>query len=229
MLETWIRSYPTDFAVKGALGALNALIKSIISKTHLLHYGSEFLPFLEQLPGLKDEDGTWALRVEGSDTDSEGYNDEEDEEDTRVEHEEVDIDVTSNGPVSFGSKIVVTRERKPSLPLPKALLSPSQNAEPLPKQLIKDLVKLANEVLAVDAEQVARQITKQFATLFLTIKVWVNVALQLDNQTYWVIQPRDWLRFTFSSPKKMLDDCIGEYNTLSNHLADWFVPFPPSL
>lgn len=180
MLETWIRSYPTDFAVKGALGALNALIKSIISKTHLLHYGSEFLPFLEQLPCLKDEDGTWALRVEESDTDSEGYNEEEEEEEARVEPEgEVEVDVTSNGPVSSGSKIVVTRERRPSLPLSKALLSPSQNTgqEPLPKQLIKDLVKLANEVLAVDAEQVARQITKQFATLFLTIKVWMNVCL----------------------------------------------------
>jgi len=52
-------------------------------------------------------------------------------------------------------------------------------------------------------------------------------AFELDDQTYGVIQPRDWLRFTFSSPKKIPDDCIGKYNTLSNHLADWFVPFPP--
>ena len=49
LLDQWISLYPTDFAVSGASGALAALIKSILNKTYLLHYGAEFLPFLEMV------------------------------------------------------------------------------------------------------------------------------------------------------------------------------------
>jgi hypothetical protein len=84
LLEDWIREYPHDFAVRGTLGALNALIKSIISKTHLLHYGSGLLPFLERLPGLADQDAAWALKVDISDTDSDDYTLEDDDDETKV-------------------------------------------------------------------------------------------------------------------------------------------------
>lgn len=58
-----MKEYPTDFAVPGTAGALSALVKQIISNTHLLHYGSDFLPFLEQLSTLQDTELSWALPV----------------------------------------------------------------------------------------------------------------------------------------------------------------------
>jgi threonyl-tRNA synthetase len=65
LLADWIHDYPHDFAVRDTAGALSALVKSIIAKTHLIHYGLEFLPFLEVLPNLVDQDTIWALKVEG--------------------------------------------------------------------------------------------------------------------------------------------------------------------
>ena len=78
MLETWIHDYPHDFA-RGTIGALNALIKSIISRTHLFHYGSGFLLFLEQLPSV-DQDAAWALKADISDTDTLEEDDDDDDE-----------------------------------------------------------------------------------------------------------------------------------------------------
>ena len=182
LLEKWIRDFPHDFAVKGTVGALNALIKSIISKTHLLHYGSEFLPFLEELPTLVDLDTAWALKADISDTDSDDYNEneEDDDDETRVDPEEresFDASInthaasmaTSSTAVSFPS-----RERKHSLPLPKALL-PSQtyvvSQDPNPRQHIRDLVKLAQDVLNTDSDEIAQEITRQNVARFLAIKV----------------------------------------------------------
>ncbi|KAE9398927.1 hypothetical protein BT96DRAFT_711392 [Gymnopus androsaceus JB14] len=64
LLEFWIRDYSCNFPVRGTAGALSALIKSIISKTYLLHYRSDFLPFLEVLLMLVDWDSSWALKVD---------------------------------------------------------------------------------------------------------------------------------------------------------------------
>lgn len=166
-METWIRDYPNDFAAKGTIGALNALIKSIISKTHLLHYGSEFLPFLEQVPTLEEEDAAWALKAVVEDTDSETYYGSEDDE-TRVEVE--DTDVASVRALSSSSKNTVpSRERKSSIPLTKTF-SASQ-VEPTPKQMLKDLVKLSNELLTYDSDDIAKEITRRGVELFLKIKV----------------------------------------------------------
>jgi len=174
LLETWIRDYPNDFAAKGTVGALNALIKSIISKTHLLHYGSEFLPFFEQLPSLKEEDTAWALKVDTADTDSDTYCGSEDDE-TRVEvGDTVGNDAASVRAMSSSSKNTVPpRERKSSLPLTKSPF-PTLQTEPTPKQLLKDLVKLANELLTYDSDDIAKEITRREVELFLKIKVLVN-------------------------------------------------------
>ncbi|KAF7293692.1 Ras guanyl-nucleotide exchange factor [Mycena indigotica] len=56
LLEEWIRDYPYDFKVRGTPSALSALFKSMTSKTYLLHYGADFLPFHELLPNLVDKD-----------------------------------------------------------------------------------------------------------------------------------------------------------------------------
>lgn len=70
LLDHWTRLYPSDFAVPGTAGALSALIKSVIGKTYLLHYGSEFIPFMDMLPTLKDQDTAWAMKVQEPKDDS---------------------------------------------------------------------------------------------------------------------------------------------------------------
>ncbi|KIM48182.1 hypothetical protein M413DRAFT_61272, partial [Hebeloma cylindrosporum] len=216
LLETWIRDYPHDFAVKGTAGALNALIKSIISKTHLLHYGSEFLPFLEQLPGLVDQDSAWALKVAISDSDSDVYTpDDEDDDETHI-NDAAKSDVGSGSASVDSHKVAFpSRERKASLPLPKALLAPAQlnGSNPhaydqSPKQHIKDLVKLAQAVLNTDSDEIAQEITRQGVKRFLEIK------------------PRDWLHYTFvsfGSGRKIDSEPITAFNAVSNLLADWVV------
>ncbi|KAF9459923.1 ras guanine nucleotide exchange factor domain-containing protein [Collybia nuda] len=212
LLELWIRDYPYDFSVKGTAGALAALVKSIISKTYLLHYGSEFLPFLEMLPNLVDQDSAWAWKVDdiGSD-DSNSLLEEE-------ESPATDTDSPDVSPILIREKALASiplgpsRERKPSLPLPSILTSGTtvsagqiEVADTSEKQQIKDLVKLAQEVLTLDPDEIAQEITR------------VEVKLFLD------IQPRHWLNYTFVSGKKDESDPITAFNSVSNHLADWVV------
>lgn len=154
------------------------MIKSIISKTHLLHYGSGFLPFLEQLPSLVDQDAAWALKGDISDTDSDDYTlEDDDDNETKVAETET-LESTNNRRRSSSEINFPLRERKSSIPLPKAV--PSSHpvnypfvsfADPSPKQLIKDLVKIAHDVLSIDSAEIAEEITLQAVRQFLVIKV----------------------------------------------------------
>ncbi|EAU93003.2 hypothetical protein CC1G_06723 [Coprinopsis cinerea okayama7 len=210
LLETWIRDYPDDFAVKGTAGALNALIKSIISKTHLLHYGSEFLPFLEMLPSRSDHDSPWALKGEVSaDESDDSYSFMEDEEDD-VEsppRDATESPTSSKSATQDQSPPSNLRERKSSLPLTKSILggSSANSTDPSPKQQLKDLTKLAQDVLNCDSEEIAQEITRQWVKRFMEIK------------------PRDWLHYTFISNKKPDNDPITAFNVVSAHLADWVI------
>ncbi|KAF9569596.1 ras GEF [Agrocybe pediades] len=213
-LEIWIRDFPYDFAVPGTAGALNALIKSIISKTHLLHYGSELLPFLEQLPNLVDQDAAWAVKGEISEHDSDDSDDEE--EDLLVGQAPTPEVEPEPAPASHSPKVVFpTRERKSSIPLPKSILhssqsSPAQNVqEQSPKQYIKDLVKIAGDILLMDSTEIAEEVTRTGLKQFMAIK------------------PRDWLHYTFITKggkgNPTDNDPIVTFNIMSNHLADWVV------
>ncbi|KAK0208341.1 ras guanine nucleotide exchange factor domain-containing protein [Desarmillaria ectypa] len=211
LLELWIRDYPYDFAVRGTAGALSALIKSIISKTYLLHYGSDFLPFLEVLPNLVDVDAAWALKVEDlADESDDSYSllDDDDESASKSE-----VDSTSNLNASSstmkGKPATGFRERKGSLPLSARALLPQINhvsEDPTPKEQLKMLQRLAQEVNATDPEEIAQEITRLESKLFLQIR------------------PRHWLNYTFVSGKKDPEvDAIARFNSVSNHLADWVV------
>ncbi|GLB36172.1 putative guanine nucleotide exchange factor for Ras-like small GTPases [Lyophyllum shimeji] len=213
LLEMWIRDYPYDFAVRGTAGALSALIKSIISKTYLLHYGSEFLPFLEMLPNLVDQDAAWALKVDD-------IADESDDSYSLLEDEEIhpsgdDDPVSSSSPLEEKTvpplPSMPSRERKPSLPLPLVLATGATSnsghleTDTSDKQQIKDLIKLSQELQAMDSEEIAQEITRIEVKLFLDIK------------------PRHWLYYTFVSGKKDENEPITAFNAVSNHLADWVV------
>jgi len=183
LLEMWIRDYPHDFAVRGTAGALSALIKSIIAKTHLLHYGSDFLPFLEVLPSLLDDDAAWALKPEDiADESDDSYSlcdDDDDVPPTNVSDNDSPTPTKGKSSLSH-SPSWRERERKSSLPLnAKALvmthatsiLGTSDNLGAYAKQLCRDLVKMSQEVNALDSDAIAQEITRMEVQMFLKIKV----------------------------------------------------------
>lgn len=210
LLEVWIAEYPYDFAVKGTSGALHALIRSIISKTHLLHYGSQLLPFLEILPTLQDQDAAWAFKADLLESDAESLID--DYEDLRIDgskHSSLDSPISTESELSPPTASANNlRERKPSLPLVKslgfALNGPTDHSDPSPKQQLRDLLRVANEVMAIDASEIAEEITRVEAKYFLDIT------------------SRDWMHFVFPKQRKP-DDPIVAFNTIANHLGDWVV------
>lgn len=126
-----------------------------------------------------------------SDADSDVYSLEEDDdeeghkpdymEESGINDESQVVPLSSSRPPA-SSTSPQSRERKSSLPLPRALLSSSSTpAEQNPKQHLKDLVKLAQEVLKVDSEEIAQEITKQGVRKFLMIKVRLICLLLNQN------------------------------------------------
>lgn len=168
LLDIWIRDYPYDFAVRGTASALSALITSIISKTHLLHYGSEFRPFLEILPTLIDYDAAWAVKIDTADDIDDPYDDEEVHP---SKNDSASSSPVQEQPDSIPS--VTARERKSSFPLPSRLAIglKQPDADLSEKQLIKDLLKVSQEIQALEPEEIAQEITRVEVKLFLDIKV----------------------------------------------------------
>jgi len=175
LLEQWIQSYPNDFAVRGTPGALNALKKSIIAKTYLLHYGCDLVPFTEMLANFKDKDAAWALPVEDHVEESDDSYSLYDDDEPLI----VDYPTTSQSP-SPPSIFVSSRERRPSLPLTVAAMGYQDPAtktnslstdDPEFKKFLKDLVKNSQEIALIDSAHIAEEITRIEAGYFLEIEV----------------------------------------------------------
>ncbi|KAJ7630961.1 ras guanine nucleotide exchange factor domain-containing protein [Roridomyces roridus] len=219
LLEQWIRDYPYDFKVRGTPSALSALFKSITSKTYLLHYGSDFLPFHEMLPNLVDKDAAWAHKPDYPEDESDYDDDEKSAVLTLGSTYSSDLETTlpsSRSPAKPKATPAIPtpfRERKGSLPLGNKLIisqttsNGSSNGSAEDERLqLKKLLKLAADLNAADSEEIAQEITRMEVELFLDI------------------EPRHWLRFTFVSGKKdPAMDSIARFNQFSNHLADWVV------
>ncbi|KAJ7092750.1 ras guanine nucleotide exchange factor domain-containing protein [Mycena epipterygia] len=221
LLEQWIRDYPYDFKVRGTPSALSALFKSITSKTYLLHYGSDFLPFHELLPNLVDKDAAWAHKPDYPEDESDYDDDERSTVLTLSSTHSSEVEALPPSARSPPSAKVKTtpaipaafRERKGSLPLGNKLLIPpttpngitqNENPEGNNKVHLKDFLKLAADVNAADSEEIAQEITRMEVKLFLDI------------------EPRHWLQYTFVSGKKdPATDSIARFNDFSNHLAGW--------
>ncbi|KAG2159883.1 ras guanine nucleotide exchange factor domain-containing protein [Suillus bovinus] len=216
LLETWIQTYPQDFAVPGASGALHALVRSIVGKTYLLHYGSDFLPFLSHLPNIVDTDAAWALKSENPVDESEDpYSISDGEEETLV--------VETESPSTSRSSVVRSndnlpsaasvRERKSSLPLSANIFIPGNSShsqgdaqDMSPKDLLSKLRANAQTLASFDCSAIAEEITRVEAKLFMDI------------------EPRHWLQYTLMPGRKDPElDSISRFNAISNHLADWVV------
>lgn len=64
------------------MGALSALLKQIVSNVHLVHYGSDLLPFLDEVRNnLVDKESSWCKKedVVGSDTETDSGEENEDD------------------------------------------------------------------------------------------------------------------------------------------------------
>jgi hypothetical protein len=177
LLADWIRDYPYDFAVRGTAGALSALVKSIIAKTYLIHYGLEFLPFLETLPNLVDKDARWALKVDSSTEESDDSYSMLDEDEVRSASpasESPVVPPASARPAS-PTQAPGTRERKHSLPLsrstPKSVTHHNGELEHSPKNVLRELQRISVELFTLHPFDVAQEITRVQKGLFLKIQV----------------------------------------------------------
>jgi hypothetical protein len=210
-----MHTYPQDFAAPGAAGALSALVKSIIGKTYLLPYGSDFLPFLEHLPNISDSDSAWAHKVDHLVDDADDPYSISDGEDESLAPttDSASSNLLSAAPSHQKLTSSNSRERKQSLPLSaKTLIMPITTSHPpdaseaSTKQLLKELCRQSLELQNHDCSEIAEAITHVEARLFLEI------------------EPRHWLRYTLIPGRKDPEsDSISRFNTISNHLADWVV------
>ncbi|TFK57283.1 ras GEF [Heliocybe sulcata] len=219
LLERWMQDYRGDFAVGGTQGAFNAVINTVVSKTYLLHYGSEFLSFRDELPTLVDNDASWGSKPrefsEGSDDSSSSHHG--DGESLAEVPRTAKMGASASDPSDMRN---ISRERRPSLPLTaKSLViqtttlsvnssqsSQGDSSEMSQKQIIKELQKMAHEVNNLESTHIAQEITLIEARLFLDI------------------QPRHWLKHILVPGRKEPDtDSIARFNQVSSHLADWVV------
>lgn len=175
-----MHTYPQDFAAPGAAGALGALVKSIIGKSYLLHYGSDFLPFLEHLPNIDDSDSAWAHKADHLLDDADDpYSISDGEDETlAVTTDSASSNLSPVAPSHENSTGSNSRERKQSLPLsakaliiPVTLSHPPDVTEISPKQLLKELYRQSLELQNYDCSEIAEEITRVEAKLFMEIEV----------------------------------------------------------
>ena len=177
LLEVWIQDYPHDFAVGAAADALNALVKSIVTKTHLLHYGTDLLPFLEGRP-LQDKDSTWAMQVNEPTAESdESYSFSEDDDDVvpSLETTSSQTVVSEDASSTQSLTVVSSRERKSSLPLSARSngTATSEHVDSV-KDILKSLLNTAARLSVCEPQHVAEEITRVGKTLFLLIEVGIS-------------------------------------------------------
>ncbi|OCH96179.1 ras GEF [Obba rivulosa] len=215
LLDNWIQMYPHDFAVPGTPSALTALVRSILGKTYLLHYGADFIPFLEMLPTLKDNDKGWALKIEDESDDVSFLSDDE----LTPPPARSASPLTSLGTQSADDLRLLldrqqyNRERKSSFPLTaKALMLGNVVAPSTPqswdgpeqtlKRTLKGLLNISDSLNMYTSQDIAQEISR----------------IQLDY--FKKIKPRHWLQHVFVQGRKDPErDPIAKYNYITNHIA----------
>ena len=215
LLEVWVQDYPHDFAVGAAADALNALVKSIVTKTHLLHYGTDLLPFLEGRP-LQDKDFTWAMQVNEPTTESdEPYTFSEDDDDVVTSLETTSSRTLGSEDASSTQSLtgVFSRERKSSLPLSARSngTATSDHVDSV-KDILKSLLNTSARLSVCEPLHVAEEITRVGKTLFLLIEVgtsdnlycvaesrrlFLATGLVAARVSFWEERPRDGFYRTF--------------------------------
>ena len=202
LLYEWKEQYPSDFGAPGTFGAFSALLKQIISNVHLVHYGSDLLPFLEDVPTLKDADTMWAKKEDAP------HLQDDDSDDGNSMFEEAYVpqardgdDQPSRGKRGKGKASVrsggdsrsVNDTRKASVTTSQPITS-VRSRDGLPKDgqfgegtmtmnrldpvkastlrvNTKELLRVSNTILTLEAHHVAQEITRSMAVMFGAIEV----------------------------------------------------------
>jgi hypothetical protein len=205
LLEVWIQDYPHDFVVGAAADALNALIKSIVTKTHLLHYGSDLLPFLEGRP-LHDKDSAWAMKVDEPTSENDDDDDDDDDLIPIRESTSTQTQLSEEARSARPQLPSTIAERKSSLPLIARSNGNTADQADSVKEVLKNLLITSAKLGNYEPFHVAEEITRVGKRLFL------------------LIEPRDWLHHVLVSGKKDPEtSSIARFNEMSEHLADWVV------
>ena len=203
LLYEWKEQYPSDFGAPGTFGAFSALLKQIISNVHLVHYGSDLLPFLEDVPTLKDADTMWAKKEDAP------HLHDEDSDDGNSMFEEAYVpqvgdrdDQPGRGKRGKGKAIAspgsssgrsTNDTRKASLVANQTLASASSKSLPKDGQFgegtitmnrfdptkvstlrvsSKELLRVSNNILTLEPNHVAQEITRRMAVMFRVIEVY---------------------------------------------------------
>jgi hypothetical protein len=172
LLEVWIQDYPHDFVVGAAADALNALIKSIVTKTHLLHYGSDLLPFLEGRP-LHDRDSAWAMKVDEPTSENDDDDDDDDDAIPIRESTSTQTQLSEEARPTRPQLPTTVSERKSSFPLvTRSNGNPTDQADSV-KEVLKNLLITSAKLGNCEPFHVAEEITRVGKRLFLLIEVGI--------------------------------------------------------
>lgn len=180
LLQSWMVTYPTDFAVPGADGALSAILKFIMNKPYLIHLSSVYVPFLDKTPQLIDPSAGWAKEAEipGEDNEDRYTITDLDErsvveqQPSTVEEARPSADLTES---SQHSLTVSSRARTTSLPLslitPPSTASRTSSESDSTAKLIRDLLRVSHHLDFCQVNDIAEELTAIELEMFLNIKV----------------------------------------------------------
>lgn len=149
-----------------------------------MHYGSDFVPFLENLTNVVDSDSAWARKADHllDDADDPYSISDGEDESLVVTTDSASSNLSSVTPSHANSIGSNSRERKQSLPLSaKALIMPITSSHPSdateisPKQLLKELNRQSLELQNYDCSEIAEEITRVEAKLFMEIEVCQSI------------------------------------------------------
>ncbi|CAG7847101.1 SubName: Full=Uncharacterized protein {ECO:0000313/EMBL:CCA69114.1} [Serendipita indica DSM 11827] len=245
LLSQWKDNYPTDFGAPGTFGALSALLKQIVSNVHLVHYASDLLPFLEEVPNLTDREASWSKKEDtvGVDSDDEvadGTDEDavlalEDDEETYLGKAKGAFEkrppASSNpGPppqttqrpyppkASSSAPDVATVSSQPSMPAQPRLPTGSSHLQQAPEKVITS-TRITGKQPRVNPRElmnVANAI-QNMETVHIAQEVTRRMLLLFRR-----IEARDWLRRTLSNKDyDKENDSIGQLGHLFNYLCCW--------
>lgn len=168
----WIQDYPQDFAGVLAADALDALVKYLVSKTHLLHRVPSLQLFVEGRP-LQDKDVAWALKIDDPTAEDDGpCSFSEDDGDVvpkfKAGTSQIQVSKDASSTQSLGSG----REPKPSPPLRQrdGGTTTSEHVDSA-KEMRNRLLSTSAALSDFEPQHVAEEITRVWKTHFLLIEV----------------------------------------------------------
>ncbi|KAG8823765.1 hypothetical protein FRC19_003196 [Serendipita sp. 401] len=244
LLLQWKEDYPTDFGVPRTFSVLSALLKQIMSNVHLIHYASDLLPFLEEVPKMTDRETSWSKREEimvhysddeGEATDEEMLPQLEGDDDAYIGKGKV---FERRAPTSLNPLPPILQAASERLYQPQASSSasnvstfPTTPTVPFRPRILSGLISRDTTEKVITATRIPGKMSK--ANIKDLRKVsnaiqdigTVHIAQEVTRQMlvlFKKIEARDWLRRNLSGKDYDKEaDPIGQLVHLFNYLCCW--------